>query len=139
MRPLVLLASLLFFAAPLARAAQAPDPVLTAGLEATVSNGLDAGLRTWYSNRPWLAQEMKEQLLRITPKLGDIIDTEVVAVQAVSKRVTRYYVAIYFTRCPLWLRVERYANREQAFYLPLRFSTNPDEILPGYITEFHVP
>ena len=53
--------------------------------------------------------------------------------------MTRYYVAIYFTRCPLWLRVERYQNEDRAFYLPLRFSTNPDEVLPGYITEFHQP
>ena len=120
-------------------AAQAPDPILAEGLRATLSNGIDAGLRTWYANRPWLAQEMRDKLLAVTRGLGDVIDTEIVAVQPVSKRVTRYYVAIYFTRCPLWLRVERYANQEQAFYLPLRYSTNPDEILPGYITEFYQP
>ena len=118
-------------------AASAPDPTLAEGLRATLTNGIDAGLRTWYANRPWLAQEMREKLLLATRGLGDVIDTEIVAVQPVSKRVTRYYVAIYFTRCPLWLRVERYAGQEQAFYLPLRFSTNPDEILPGYITEFY--
>lgn len=136
---LLVLATLLFATAPFARAASAPDPVLTAGLHAARTNGLDAGLRTWYANRLWLAQEMKDKLTPITRVLGDIIDTEIVAVQPVSKRVTRYYVAIYFTRCPLWLRVERYANQDQAFYLPLRFSTNPDEILPGYITEFYQP
>lgn len=139
MRCLTLVVSFLFATTSALRAAETPDPILIRGLEASVSNGLEAGLRTWFSNRIWLAEEMREKLEPVTRKLGDIIDTELVAVQPVSKRVTRYYVAIYFTRAPLWLRVERYSGREQAFYLPLRFSTNPDEILPGYITEFHHP
>jgi hypothetical protein len=138
-RFVLLLACLIFGALSPVRAASAPDPVLVDALRASVANGLDAGLRTLYSNRAWLAQEMKEKLTPVTRTLGDIIDTEIVAVQPVSKRVTRYYVAIYFTRCPLWLRIERYANQEQAFYLPLRFSTNPDEIMPGFITDFYAP
>lgn len=139
MRRFLVVASLLLVSVSATRAAQPLDPILTEGLQATVSNGLEAGLRTWFSNRLWLANEMFEKLTPVTRHLGDVIDTEVIAVQPVSKRVTRYYVAIYFTRCPLWLRVERYANGEQAFYLPLRFSTNADEILPGFITEFHTP
>lgn len=137
MRPiLALLSLLLVLFAPSARAAQDPDPLLVEGLQVGMTNGLDAALRTWFANRPNLALEMKDKLYPITKNLGDIIDTEIVAIQPVSKRVTRYYVAIYYTRCPLWIRVERYANAETAFYLPLRFSINPDEILPGYITEF---
>ena len=123
-------------AAPFTRAAQTPDPVLVSGLQAIESNGVDAGLRAWYADRPALATEMKTDLQPLLTKLGPVLDTEVVAIQQISKRVTRYYVAIYFTRCPLWLRVERYANGEKSFFFPLRFSTNPDEILPGYLTEF---
>lgn len=137
MRTLLALASLFLATATFSRAASAPDPVLTAGLKAAVTNGLEAGLRTWYSNRLWLADEMRERLFPTTRALGAIIDTEIVAVQPVSKRVTRYYVAIYFERCPVWFRVERYANQDQAFYLPLRFSLNADEIMPGFITEFY--
>ena len=136
MRPLALLASLFVLALPVSRAAQSVDPVLLDGLQNFVTNGSDAALRVWYSDRPELGAEMRELLFKTTRNLGSVIDTEVVAVQTVSKRVTRYYVAIYFTRCPLWLRVERYQNAERAFYLPLRMSTNPDEILPGYLTEF---
>ena len=139
MRLIALLSALFVFAAPAARAAQAPDPVLVEGLQTFVSNGIEAGLRVWYSDRPELGAEMRELLFRSTRTLGSIIDTEIVAIQPVSRRVTRYYVAIYFTRCPLWLRVERYQNQERAFYLPLRVSTNPDDILPGYVTEFRQP
>ena len=139
MRTLALLIPMLVLIAPVAHAAQAPDPVLVTGLQTFVTNGVEAGLRVWYSDRPELGAEMRDQLFKATRTLGTIIDTEIVAVQPVSKRVTRYYVAIYFTRCPLWLRVERYQNADRAFYLPLRISTNPDEILPGYITEFHQP
>jgi hypothetical protein len=140
MRMLALLFTLLLALAPATtRAAQPVDPVLVNGLRTFVSNGIEPGLRVWYSDRPELGAEMRDQLFKVTRNLGSIIDTEIVAVQPVSKRVTRYYVAIYFTRCPLWLRVERYQNEDRAFYLPLRHSTNPDEILPGYITEFHQP
>jgi hypothetical protein len=139
MRVLLFVLALFVFSVPAVRAARTPDPVLVQGLQTFVTNGIEAGLRVWYSDRPELGAEMKEQLVRATRHLGVMIDTEVVAVQPVSKRVTRYYVALYFSRCPLWLRVERYANGERAFYLPLRMSTNPDEVLPGYITEFHQP
>jgi hypothetical protein len=139
MRLLAVVFLLLIVSPPAARAAQAPDPVLVNGLHAFAANGIEAGLRVWFSDRPDLGAEMRELLFKTTRTLGSIIDTEIVAVQLVSKRVTRYYVAIYFTRCPLWLRVERYQNQDRAFYLPLRLSTNPDEILPGYITEFHQP
>jgi hypothetical protein len=139
MRALTALIPLLVLSTPTLHAAQTPDPVLAEGLQNFVSNGIEAGLRTWYSDRPELVPEMRELILKTTGNLGTIIDTEIVAVQPVSKRVTRYYVAIYFTRCPLWLRVERYQNGERAFYLPLRVSTNPDTILPGYITEFRQP
>ncbi len=139
MRSWFLLLSLVVLAFAPLRAAQPPDPVLIQGLETFVTNGIEAGLRVWYSDRPEVGAEMREQLLKATRSLGPIIDSEIVAVQPISKRVKRYYVAIYFHRCPLWLRVERYENGDRAFYLPLRFSTNPDEVLPGYITEFHQP
>ncbi|HEY1111747.1 MAG TPA: hypothetical protein VGE76_24040 [Opitutaceae bacterium] len=139
MRLLTLLAACLALALPSARAAQPPsvDPVLTQGLQSMMSNGVYAGLRVWFANRPAIGTEMYDRLGPVIRPLGNLIDHEIVAVQPISTRVTRYYVALYFTRCPLWLRVERYANDEQAFYLPLRFSTNPDEILPGYVTQFY--
>ena len=139
MRTLALLLTIVAVVTPITYAAKAPDPVLVNGLQTFVSNGIEAGLRVWYSDRPELGAEMREQLFKATRSMGAIIDTEIVAVQPVSKRVTRYYVAIYFSRAPLWLRVERYQNEDRAFYLPLRHSTNPDEILPGYLTEFHQP
>lgn len=139
MRLLTLLAACLALALPSVRAAQTPsvDPVLTQGLQSMMSNGVYAGLRVWFANRPAIGTEMYDRIGPVIRPLGNLIDHEIVAVQPISTRVTRYYVALYFTRCPLWLRVERYANDEQAFYLPLRFSTNPDEILPGYVTQFY--
>ena len=136
MRSLAFVAFLLLLALPGTFAAQVPDKVLSHGLQAWQDNGVEAGLRTWYADRPALAYEMKEKLQPLIAELGEVIDTELIAIQPISKRVTRYYVAVYFTRAPLWLRVERYASEKQGFYLPLRFSTDPDRILPGYLTEF---
>jgi len=124
------------FTAPL-RAAAAPDAALTQGLQTCVSNGIDAGVRLWYTDRQDLGAEMSNRVLAASAKLGPIVDSEIVATQTISKRVTRYYLALYFTQGPLWLRLERYESRDKAFYLPLRCSTNPDDILPGYVTDFY--
>jgi hypothetical protein len=139
MRSLILVFALLVFAAPATRAAQPTDPKLQEALSAWVTNGIEAGLVTLYSDRPEFAAEFRDDLLSATRRLGAIVDTEVVAVQPVSSRVTRYYVAVYYQRRPIWLRLERYNNGEKVTYLPLRFSLKHEEILPGYLTEFRVP
>ncbi|HTO04846.1 MAG TPA: hypothetical protein VL069_14135 [Opitutus sp.] len=134
---LILVLACTIFRSP-AFSAQSTDPVLINGLNAWIQNGVESGLNTWYSNRPALAFEMKEKLMPVVSELGSVIDSEVIAIQPLSRRVTRFYVAVYFTRTPLWLCIERYANEETAFYLPFKFSTDPDRILPGYITEFQL-
>lgn len=138
MRLLIPLFALLVFTAPV-RAAQPTDPKLQEALAAWVTNGIEAGLVNLYSDRPEFAAEFRDDLLNATRKLGAIVDTEVVAVQPVSSRVTRYYVAVYYQRRPIWLRLERYNNGEKISYLPLRFSLKHEEILPGYLTEFRTP
>lgn len=104
MRLLPALACLLLaFSTPMTRAASAPDATLTAGLQTCVTNGIEAGVRQWYADRPELGSAMTTKVAGEAAKLGAIIDSEVVAAQPISKRVTRYYVALYFTRGPLWL------------------------------------
>jgi hypothetical protein len=112
------------------------DPVLLSGLNVWSQNGAEAAISTWYANQPELAFQLKAKLLPVTKDLGSVIDSEVVAVQPISRRVTRYFVAVYFNRTPLWLCIDRYAADTTAYFLPLRFSTDPDRILPGYLTEF---
>jgi hypothetical protein len=138
MRSLLLLSITFLAALSPAAAAQTADPTLIKGLAAWVANGADAGIRSWYSDQPDVAFEMKEKVIPVTARLGTVIDSEVVAIQPISQRVTRYYVVVYFTHAPLWIRVERYASDLTAFYLPFKFSTDPDRILPGYITEFQL-
>ncbi|HVU32967.1 MAG TPA: hypothetical protein VHE61_06010 [Opitutaceae bacterium] len=134
--PFAFLFVLALVSSPAVTAATPPDPLLLQGLQTCVTNGVDSGVRVWYSDRPAMGAEMSNVVSTAARGLGDVIDSEVVAVQPVSKRVTRFYVALYFTRSPLWVRIERYENGTKAFFLPLKCSTNPDDILPGYITEF---
>jgi hypothetical protein len=136
MRSHAVLAVLVLALASVARAAPAPDPVLTKGLQAFVTNGLPVCLSFWYAGRPKLAAALEAKIAPAIRDLGAVIDTEVVATQTISRRVTRYYVAVYFDRGPLWIRIERYAGRDRSFYLPLKFSLDPDDILPGYLTDF---
>ena len=135
----LLLVSLVFTLTPALRPAQAVDPVLANGLQTAVSNGLEACLEIWYAGRPGHPEmnvQMNAKICADTKSLGEIFDTEVVSVQTISKRVTRYYVAIYFARRPLWIRIERYTVRDRSFYLPFKYSFEADEILPGVLTDF---
>jgi hypothetical protein len=136
MRPLLVLVSAVLALTPMVRGAPAADPVLTKGLQVCVTNGIDACVLTWYADRPALSTQTKEKLAAFTKELGNVIDTEVVTIQPITKRYSRIYVAIYFVRRPLWIRLDRYTSADQSFYLPPRYSLDPDEILPGYITEF---
>ena len=138
MRSLLLLLVGLLATPAVTFAAQTPDPVLLNGLQAWVANGPDAGLRVWYADQPELALELKETLLAGAKSMGQVIDTEVIAIQPVSKRVTRYYVAVNYTNGPLWIRIERYVSDKHPIFLRLRFSSDPDRILPGYLTEFQL-
>ena len=136
MRSVIILVAAVLTLAPGLRAAQAPDPVLTNGLQAYVTSGPEACLGIWYAGQPKLAADMNAKISVATKNLGFVIDTEVVAIQTVSKRVTRYYVAVNFARRPLWIRIERYMGTDKATYLPLKFSLEADDILPGYLTDF---
>ena len=138
MRLLLFLPLFLSILVPAVSAAQTPDPLLMQALQTWVNNGAEAGLRSLYADRPELAIEMRDAITPATKGLGNVLDTEVVAIQTISKRVVRYYVAVYYSRSPLWLRIEKYAGDRNAFFLPLRFSIDPDRILPGYITEFQL-
>lgn len=137
MRSTILLACVILALAPALRAAQTPDPVLTKGLQVYMTNGLEACLWVWYADRPKLAAEMKDKVAAVTKDFGEVIDTEIVAIQPISKRITRYYVGIYFARRPLWMRVERYTGSDnKPILLPLKFSLEADDILPGYLIDF---
>ncbi len=136
MRPKIALVAAALLLVPSLPAAQTPDPVLTNGLQAYVTSGPEACLGIWYAGQPKLVAEMNAKLSAATKNLGYVIDTEVVAIQTISKRVTRYYVAVNFARRPLWIRIERYMGSDKASYLPLKFSLEPDDILPGYLTDF---
>lgn len=135
-RILILIAAL---SGPALRAAPSADPVLTRGLQLAISSGLESCLETWYAGppgHPEIHPAFNARIVAETKSLGDIFDAEVLSVQSISKRVTRYYVAIYFARRPVWISIERYASRDQSFYLPLKYSMEADDILPAAMTEF---
>ena len=117
---------------------QAVDPVLLSGLKVAPVGGLEACFDVWYSNRlghPEIKAEVSAKILAETKNFGEVLDTEVVAIQSISKRITRYYVAVYFARRPVWIRIDRYTLRDRWFFLPFKYSLEADEILPGFITD----
>jgi hypothetical protein len=135
----LLLVTVALSLAPSLRPAQPVDPVLANGLQTCVTSGLSACFEIWYAGRPGHPEMYVDLTTKVcgeTKNLGEVFDTEVVAIQTISKRITRYYVAIYFTRRPLWIRIDRYALRDRSIFLPFKYSFEADEILPGTITDF---
>ena len=82
-----------------------------------------------------LAEELLEQIGPVAKDLGVVQGAEIVATQRISQKVERYYVAVYYTRRPLWLSLERYVLPDKTTSLGLRFSTDEDKILPSYLTD----
>lgn len=84
------------------------EPALLKGLELCLTNGIETGVRAWYADRSEVGAEMSAKVERESAKVGGLIDTEVVATQVISRRVTRYFVALYHTQGTVWIRVDRY-------------------------------
>ena len=138
MHRLVACALLLAFASiPARAAAPEPDPAVTQGLQLyqTESNGLEACLGVWFSDKPKLAEELLDQIGPVAKDLGVVQGAEIVATQRVSQKVERYFIAVYYTRRPLWLSLERYVLPDKTTSLGLKFSTDEDKILPSYLTD----
>jgi hypothetical protein len=138
LRPLCCLAGLLFSLALRLTAAEPTDPLVAAGLQACTANGVAAAVRAWYAGEPEVGAAVETRLVNATRDLGPPLGTEIVSVQRVSQRVQRYFIAVYFRQRPLWLRLDRYHNGERVFLMPLKFSFDPDDILPAYVTEFRL-
>jgi hypothetical protein len=134
MRVWLILISIFTLTVTPAFAATQTDLVLAAGLEAFEVNGISAGVRIWYTDNPRLAADLQAKLQTATKDLGGIVGTEVLASRALSRRVQRYHLVIYFRERPLWVQIDRYTVGPKIFFLPLTFSTVPEEILPEEIT-----
>jgi hypothetical protein len=118
-------------------AAPDTDPAVTQGLQLyqTESNGLEACLGVWLSDKPKMEEELLGQVGEAVKDLGVVEGAEIVATQRVSQRVERYFIAVYYARRPLWLSLERYALPDKTTTLSLKFSTDEDRILPSYLTD----
>lgn len=134
MRSAFLLLLALGLGLPSVRAAGSTDADLYAGLQAMTTNGVHAGLRLWYPDAPAAITRVEGKIEETTRDLGGVVGTEVVAVRTISGQVQRYYVAIYYERAPLWVRIDRYTVGPKTISLPLEFSLKPDEILPESLT-----
>jgi hypothetical protein len=130
-----------FFAALVctqARSATADsDPAVSQGLQlyTTESNGLEACLGVWFSDKPKLAEELLGEIGAAAKDLGVVQGAEIVATQRVSQRVARYFIAVYYARRPLWFALERYTTPDKTTTLGLKFSPDEDRILPAYLTD----
>lgn len=130
-----LFALIIALMAPAVATAAESDAVIQTGLQACNVNDLRTCIRTWYAHDPVQADKLQLQLDNATKGLGDILSTEIVATRDLGKRVRRYYIALYFSKHPFWLRVDRYnTNGIVQITLPLKFSLVAGEILPREVT-----
>lgn len=141
LRPLLLLAALAL-SIPALVTAQTPPPipiVIEQGFDAYAQNGLTSALDTWGNHslldRAALFKSEVPALKLADANFGLFERGEVVRTVAVTGRLTRVYVVLYYERAPLWAWFDLYTTRQgkqvisEVFFSPKLHQVLPEDIL----------
>ncbi len=76
------------------------------------------------------ARLLANQLKPLIGPSGDYLGYQVVSKIALTTRVERLTLAIYFERLPVYMRIDVYENPSGKIYLPAKVSRDAADILP---------
>ncbi len=132
-----LLLTSLLFAAPFARA-QSRQPVpelINQGFNAYAQTGLNAALQLWLQNslldRNTLLKNELVPLKQADATYGLFESGEVMRQVAITPRVTRVYLVLYYERAPLWAYFDLYKTRAgNQVISDIFFNTKVQVVLP---------
>lgn len=141
--PLALLAiGVLLLGQPSAALAQPKTPVpelINQGLNAYAQSGLNTALQIWLQNslldRTTLLRTELAALKQADATFGLFESGEVMRTAAITPRVTRVYLVMYYERAPLWAWFDLYRTRNGSQVISdVFFSPKVQVILPGDLT-----
>jgi len=137
-RPLVVLSLLLLGLAPsaFAQTSTQPPELINQGLRAYSQNGLNTALQLWLQNslldRATLLRGEMAALKQADANFGAFESGEVMRSVAITPRVTRVYLVLYYERAPLWAWFDLYRTRNGAQVISdVYFSPKVQVILPA--------
>jgi hypothetical protein len=96
--------------------------------------GISAFAKTLYPDDLAALKNADASLSILTKGLGANFGGEVVLTVDFSSRVKRCYCVLYFERRPLWICVDFYSINGRSFFLPLKASITPEDVLPASLT-----
>ena len=141
--PLVLVAlGVILLGQPAAALAQPKTPVqelINQGLNAYAQSGLNTALQIWLQNslldRTTLLRSELAALKQADATFGLFESGEVMRTVAITPRVTRVYLVLYYERAPLWAWFDLYRTRNGAQAISdVFFSPKVQVILPADFT-----
>ena len=135
---LLALGTLLFNGLPataLAQQRQAMPELINQGLISYAQSGLNSALQVWLQNslldRNTLLRSEMAALKQADASYGLFESGEVMRVAAITPRVTRVYLVMYYDRAPLWAWFDLYRTRSgNQVISDVFFSPKAQVILP---------
>ncbi|MBC8040179.1 MAG: hypothetical protein H7Y06_06535 [Opitutaceae bacterium] len=137
-RPVLVMSVLMLCIAPFAIAQNRVEPpsLINQGLLAYAQNGLNTALQLWLQNslldRTTLLKGELAALKYADANYGAFESGEVMHKVALTPRVTRVYLVLYYERAPVWAWFDLYRTRTGAEVISdVYFSAKVDVILPS--------
>jgi hypothetical protein len=138
LRPVFVLSVLMFCHAPFALAQNRSEPpaLINQGLLAYAQNGLNTALQLWLHNslldRSTLLKGELAALKYADANYGAFESGEVMHTVALTPRVTRVYLVLYYERAPVWAWFDLYRTRQGTEVISdVFFSPKVQVILPS--------
>lgn len=137
-RPLFLVSLLLLglAASGFAQTSTQPPELINQGLRAYSQNGLNTAVQLWLQNslldRATLLRSEMAALKQADAHFGAFESGEVMRSVAITPRVTRVYLVLYYERAPLWAWFDLYRTRNgNQVISDVYFSPKVQVILPA--------
>lgn len=111
--------------------AQATAPELKLPFETFSSNGATPFAKALFTDDPEQMREFAKVLDGLMTKCGTFESYEVLSRHALSQRVERLILVIYFERRPIWLKLDYYRASAHSRFISWKASLVPSDILPA--------
>ena len=110
--------------------AQTNESDLTFAFSQLKGNGAVPFSKAIYQTDTESARNLVDHLTPLIQGSGNYLGFEIVSRHALTKRIERVVIVIYFENLPVYMRIDAYNNTKSQIFLTAKFSKDAAEILP---------
>ena len=136
LRTLFAVSALLLLAAPSQAQEVAPPPIVTDGLKALVSSGIDSATAVWFRGSGLegdtaAAGTIARAFASIPPSFGKPIGFEILKTFTLGTHLRRSYAIVLFEGGPIYLKFHYYLGPNGWLLQHFDFNTDAEKVLPA--------